>query len=139
MMALYEKILVTLDCSPVDEAILEHITALASVHGAKLTLLHVVHSHTLDQDRYLRDKAEEAMQAAKLRLEKAGISVDVLIKSGEPEEEVISAIQESNYDLLAMATHGHSHAMGLLLGSVSEQVKHKVAIPMLLVRAKEKP
>jgi nucleotide-binding universal stress UspA family protein len=137
MMALYEKILVTLDCSKADDTILEHIAALAAVHGSEVTLLHVVHSHTLDQDTYLHEKAREALEKARSGLEGAGLRVVAILRSGEPEEEVIKEIRDSRYDLLAMATHGHSHLAGLLLGSVSEHVKHRVGIPILLVRARE--
>jgi universal stress protein A len=137
MMALYKKILVTLDCSPVDETVIAHVAALAAVHGSEVVLLHVVHSHTLDQDRYLREKTAAAIEAAKKRFADAGIAVSAATRSGEPEEEVLKEIDSSDYDLLAMATHGHSHLMGLLLGSVSEHVKHRIRIPMLLLRAKE--
>ena len=136
-MALYQRILVTLDCSPADETIIAHVVALAAIHKSEVVLLHVVHSHTLDQDRFMREQTAETVEAAKRRFEEAGIPVSAVMRSGEPEEEVLMEIAASNYDLLAMATHGHSHMMGLLLGSVSEHVKHRVHIPMLLVRVKE--
>ena len=50
-MQVYKKILVAMDCSPVDDAIIEHVSALALQNNAQVFLLHVVHSHTLDQDR----------------------------------------------------------------------------------------
>jgi nucleotide-binding universal stress UspA family protein len=136
-MGLYERILVTIDCSRADATILEHIAALAAIHGSEVTLLHVVHSHTLDQDRFMSEKASTALDEAKRCLEGAGLRVSTILRSGEPEEELLKEIKAADYDLLAMATHGHSHAAGLLLGSVSEHVKHRIHIPMLLIRSKE--
>src|SRR3972149_5163373 len=40
-LTMYKHILVTLDNSPADEAILPHIRGLASLLGARITLLHV--------------------------------------------------------------------------------------------------
>jgi nucleotide-binding universal stress UspA family protein len=60
-MQVYKKILVTIDCSPVDETILRHVSALARQNNAALCLLHVVHSHTLDQDRVLREQAKSCL------------------------------------------------------------------------------
>lgn len=57
-MQVYKKILVTIDCSPVDDAILRHISAVARQNEAKVYLLHVVHSHTLDQDRVMRSRPD---------------------------------------------------------------------------------
>ena len=45
-MQIYKKIMVTIDCSPVDETILKHVAALAIQNKAEVYLLHVVHSHT---------------------------------------------------------------------------------------------
>ena len=61
-MQLYKKILVTIDCSDVDGPILAHAGALARQNNAEVVLMHVIHAHTLDQDRALRDKALTAME-----------------------------------------------------------------------------
>jgi len=44
-MQVYKKILVTMDCSSVDDVIIEHVTALALQNEAEVNLIHVVHSH----------------------------------------------------------------------------------------------
>ena len=74
-MQVYRKILVTIDCSPVDEAILRHVSALARQNEAQVFLLHVVHSHTLDQERALREKAQACLQACQALLRAEGVRV----------------------------------------------------------------
>lgn len=133
-MQLYKKILVTLDCSPVDEVIITHVTELALQNRAELSLLHVVHSHTLDQDRTLREQAEEALQAYQHKLEKQGIEVRKVIRRGEPDQQILQEIETNAYDLVAMATHGHSFIGDILFGSVSRTLKHKIDIPLLLIK-----
>jgi len=132
-MQVYKKILVAMDCSPVDDAIVEHVSALALQNGAQVYLLHVVHSHTLDQDRELRKQAEEALQARRDTLSGRGVEAFVVIRDGEPDEEILQEIEGKDYDLVAMATHGHSFIGDILFGSVSRTLKHKISLPLLLI------
>jgi len=122
-----------MDCSEVDDAILEHVSALALQNEAEVYLLHVVHAHTLDQDRALREKAKEMLNSHQRDLQKKGIEVQVLIHSGEPEDEIMKELDDHDYDLLAMATHGHTFFGDIIYGSVSRKLKHKIKIPMLLI------
>ena len=134
-MQIYKKILVPIDCSAVDHVILEHVALLARQNSAKVCLLHVVHSHTLDQERALHKQTEECLKTCREELESRGIKTSVTIKSGEPDEEILKEIQGSDYDLVAMATHGHSFIGDFLFGSVSRSLKHKITIPLLLLKA----
>ncbi|MFH2001148.1 MAG: universal stress protein [Planctomycetota bacterium] len=132
-MQVYKKILVAMDCSAVDDAIIEHVSALALQNRSHVHLLHVVHSHTLDQDRALRELAERTLNAFCDKLKEQGVDARVLIRSGEPDEQILKEIEGKDYDLVAMATHGHSFIGDLLFGSVSRTLKHKISIPLLLI------
>jgi universal stress protein A len=132
-MQVYKKILVAMDCSAVDAAIIEQVSALALQNQAQVYLLHVVHSHTLDQDRALRARAEEALVSQRQLLVSRGVEVHLLIKSGEPDAEILKEIEANDYDLVAMATHGHTFIGDLLFGSVSRTLKHKIRTPLLLI------
>lgn len=132
-MQVYKNILVTMDCSAVDDAIIEHVSALALQNEARVSLIHVVHSHTLGQDRALRKAADAFLDARRRRLAERGIDVRVMIRSGEPDEEILKEIEGADYDLVAMATHGHSFFGDVLFGSVSRTLKHKISIPLLLI------
>lgn len=132
-MGIYKKILVTIDCSEVDEAIVRHIVALAKSEGATVVLAHVVHSHTLDQESALRKKAEYFIDLHMKEFVDAGIPVSTRILSGEPEIELVKEIEANDYDLIAMATHGHKFFFDLLYGSVSDHLKHEVSVPILLI------
>ena len=133
-MRLYRKILVAIDCSAVDETIMEHVSALALQLGASLHLMHVVHSHTLDQERILREESAIILNRYRDKLQGEGIDVEILIRSGEPEKEILGETEENSYDLLAMATHGHSLPERILFGSVSRTLRQKITIPLLLIQ-----
>jgi len=132
-MQVYKRILVAMDCSPVDDVIVEHVSALALQNKAQVYLLHVVHSHTLDQDRALRELAETTLESHRKKLRSQGIETFVIIRSGEPDAEILKEINEKDYNLVAMATHGHSFIGDILFGSVSRTLKHKISVPLLLI------
>lgn len=134
-MRVYTKILVPVDCSDVDTAIIGHVSKLASQNNAAVYLLHVVHSHTLDQDRILLANAEASMGDYRRQLKTAGIETHILTRSGEPDEEILKEIEAGDYDLVAMATHGHTFLGDILFGSISRSLKHKITIPLLLLKA----
>lgn len=134
-MQIYNKILVTIDCSPVDDVIIEHVAALAQQNRAVVYLLHVVHSHTLDQNRVLHEKTEVCLSRHEKVLRNQGIETHRIIRSGEPDKEILSEIDTNQYDLIAMATHGHTFMGDLLFGSVSDKLKHHTRVPILLIKA----
>lgn len=133
-MQIYKKILVTIDCSDVDGPILKHAGALAQQNNAQVALMHVIHAHTIDQDRALREKSSIAMENCLAKMKEQGVDARSIIKSGEPEEEIMKEIETGDYDLVAMATHGHNFLGDILFGSVSDSLKHKISIPLLLLK-----
>ncbi|MFW8600331.1 universal stress protein [Desulfobacterota bacterium M19] len=133
-MQIYKKILVAIDCSKVDEAIINHIALVARQNQAEIYLLHVLHAHSLDQKRALRHRAEKSLRAYRDHLRAQGVEAFTLLKNGEPEEEILAEITTGDYDLAAMATHGHGFFGDLLFGSVSDTLKHHINIPLLLLR-----
>ena len=133
-MQMYRKILVTVDCSPVDDAIITHVSALARQNSAKVYLLHVVHSHTLDQNRVLHRKTEACLKSYRETLQAQGVEAHTLLRSGEPGPEILKEIEGNDYDLVAMGTHGHTLLKDILFGSVSASLKHKISIPLLLLK-----
>lgn len=134
-MPVYRNILVAIDCSPVDDAVIAEVSALARQVGATVHLLHVVHSHTLDQERVLRAVALVILDRYCRMMQAGGIDTKVVVRSGEPDREILSEIEEKRYDLLAMATHGHRLLGRILFGSVSRALRQKITIPLLLIRA----
>jgi nucleotide-binding universal stress UspA family protein len=133
-MQIYKKILVTMDCSPVDESIVDHVAKIALQNKAEVFLLHVIHSHTLDQHRALSKKAEKNLDKHIKNLQQQNINATIKFRSGEPEKEILAEIEDNNYDLVAMGLHGHNFFLDALLGSVSRSIKHKIKVPLLLMR-----
>ena len=132
-MQIYKQILITMDCSPVDDAIIEHVSALALQNNSIVSLIHIIHSHTIEQDRALHKDAKIFLNEKCKLLQSKGIETHIILKSGEPEEEIVSVINNGEFDLVAMATHGHGFFGDTLFGSVSRVIKHKTTVPLLII------
>ena len=139
----YKIILVTLDGTATDRAIIEHVKQLAQFMHSRVALLHVADgwaARTYGADAVSPEVTEDKAYLAKVRSEfqSAGIAADAELAYGEPADEIIKWVEEKGCDLVAMSTHGHHFVADLFLGSTSRRVRHSVDVPVLLLRAPRK-
>jgi nucleotide-binding universal stress UspA family protein len=140
---MYSKILVAIENSAADHAVLEHVERLAGLTGAELLLVHVAdgfaarHFNDLDlreSDEIRDDRAYLARLCADMTGK--GMSCGARLAMGDPATELVRVAAEERVDLIAMSTHGHRFLQDLLRGSTADRVRHGVSIPVLMVRAK---
>ena len=139
---MYRKILVALENSQADQALLPHITQLARQLGSNLLLVHVADGWVARNFNKLKLAESEEMKADRAYLEQTvarlraeGLSVSAHLALGDPPTELLKAAQAEQCDLIAMTSHGHRLLGDLLFGSTIHEVRHKTSIPVLLVRA----
>lgn len=138
---MYQRILVPLENSAYDVAILDHVRRLARLCGATVRLIHVAdgwvaqHHHELHlrESEEMRDDREYLERVA-AELAAEGIGVEAILAAGDPTREIVAACEREQCDLIAMATHGHRFLQDLVRGSVVSGVRHTTATPLLLVR-----
>lgn len=138
---MYDTILVTLDGTPTDRAIIEHVKRLAVAMRSRLVLLHVADgwaARTYGPDAVSPEIAEDTAYLQKVRaeFEAAGIAADAQLAFGKPVDEIVKWVRQKGCDLVAMSTHGHRFLADLFLGTTAMRVQHKVSVPVLLLRAK---
>jgi nucleotide-binding universal stress UspA family protein len=138
---MYETILVTLDGTPSDRAIIEHIKQLAKLAGSRLVLLHVADgwaARTYGPDAVSPEIAEDTAYLEKVREEfqSAGIPTEAELAYGDPADQIIKWVEKKKCDLVAMSTHGHRFLADVFLGSTANRVRHSIGVPVLLLRAK---
>ena len=88
---------------------------------------------------YEVEESEDYLRKVAERLAVREIEVETITAHGEPAEEIVRQAEERRVDLIAMATHGHRWFYDLVFGSVSEEVRHKVSVPVLLIRSHTEP
>ena len=138
---MYDTILVTLDGTPTDRAIIEHIKQLAKLAHSRLVLLHVADgwaARTYGPDAVSPEIAEDTVYLEKVRSEfqALGIPTEAELAYGEPANEIIKWVRQKGCDLVAMSTHGHRFLSDVFLGTTASRVQHSISVPVLLLRAK---
>ena len=138
---MYDTILVTLDGTPTDRAIIEHIKQLAKLAHSRLVLLHVADgwaARTYGPDAVSPEIAEDTAYLERVRAEfqSAGIVAQAELAYGDPSKEIIKWVKQKGCDLVAMSTHGHRFLADVFLGTTASRVQHSVSAPVLLLRAK---
>jgi nucleotide-binding universal stress UspA family protein len=139
--SIYGTILVTLDGTPSDRAIIEHIKRLAKLANSHLVLLHVADgwaARTYGRDAVSREIAEDTayLETVRAEFQSAGIPTEAELAFGDPSKEIIRWVKQKGCDLVAMSTHGHRFLADVFLGTTASRVQHNVSAPVLLLRAK---
>jgi nucleotide-binding universal stress UspA family protein len=139
---MYRVILIPLENSPTDAAILEHIRPLAKLMKSRLVLIHVADGFAArnqeqlnleDSEEIVNDRAYLERCCAALSAE--GLEATWRLACGNPADQILAASEVEHCGLIAMATHGHRLIKDVVLGSVASAVRHRTDIPVLLVRA----
>jgi nucleotide-binding universal stress UspA family protein len=138
---MYDTILVTLDGTPSDRAIIDHIKQLAKLAHSRLVLLHVADgwaARTYGPDAVSPEIAEDTayLQQVRTEFQSLGISAEAELAYGDPASEIIKWVEQKGCDLVAMSTHGHRFLADLFLGTTASRVQHRIRVPVLLLRAR---
>lgn len=145
----FRTILVPVDRSDHSRSALPHAAEFAKAYGASLKILHVAEvppvlpipeDGALQREAWLR--TDELVGAARTGLEKlveetaalSGLSPEIVVRSGLPAEEILLESEESDTDLIVLATHGRSGLSRFLLGSVAEKIILEAPCPVLSLR-----
>ncbi len=135
---IYNKIAVTVDFSSVDELVLRSAVAQGG-KDATYVLIHVVETagamvygseiadHESKEDR-------EALEKYHLQLRELGYRVEIKVGYGNPKRRIPEMVDQFGADLLVMGAHGHKFIKDLIFGTTLDTVRHRVKIPVLIVR-----
>ncbi|QLD89595.1 universal stress protein [Natronomonas salina] len=135
-----EDILIPTDGSDEAGIAIDHGLDLAARFDATAHVLHVVnvrqtqtapHSEECEQDgeTYVTTVADRAADQ--------GIAVEQCVRTGYPEDCILSYADDHGVDLVAMGTHGRTGVRRYVLGSVAERVVRLADVPVLTVRLGE--
>lgn len=143
---MYSHILIAIENSDADRAVLAHVEQLARMTGARLLLVHVADGWAARayNELKLRDSEEirdDREYLARLcdEMGQHGFQTRARLAMGDPATELVKVAVEEGVDLIAMSTHGHRFLNDLIRGSTADRVRHNVEIPVLMVRAVKAP
>ncbi len=138
---MYRKILVALDTTVSDQALLSHIVQLAQLAKSELLLAHVADGwvarnfdqlNLVESEEMKEDWGYLESTAAQLR-EETGLTVGTRLALGSPPAQIVKVAEAEACDLIALASHGHRLVGDIIHGSTIDAVRHNTRIPMIVV------
>jgi nucleotide-binding universal stress UspA family protein len=140
---MYQKILVAIEHSAADRAVLSHIEGLARLTGAQLLLVHVADGWVARNFDELQLRESEEMKEDVAYLEKLcedlralGFQTHARLAMGDPATELVKVAGDEHVDLIAMSTHGHRFISDILRGATADRLRHRTEVPVLMIRAR---
>jgi len=157
-----KRILYTTDLSPNARFAFSYAASLANRYDAGVTILHVLEDistadslviNIIGEEKWtdLRKRNEkEVLNTIRSRLSKfcedvqaelpscPFITENIIVKIGNPVDEILQEVETNSYDLVVMGAHGQSALADALMGSTSRRVVRRCKKPVLVVRLPEK-
>ena len=134
----YTKIAICIDFSRIDSLAIRSALAQGG-KDAQYCLIHVVESagammyeNEIDDMESSQDSA--ALNDYKLQMIEKGFNVDARVGFGNPKNRIPEMVRGFDADLLVMGAHGHQFWKDLIFGTTLDTVRHRVNIPLLIVR-----
>jgi nucleotide-binding universal stress UspA family protein len=116
---------------------LETSVVLANVQEAA-TLYEIVVAHDPQVIEEVSAAAgAHTLQAAEALLKEANIPYQCEVASGDPAHTIIDILERFACDMVVMGASGTSTLRSALLGSVSNEVLHAAAVPVMIVKLAE--
>ncbi|HSD06630.1 Nramp family divalent metal transporter [Flavobacterium sp.] len=138
--AIYDNknIAITVDFSVADENALNHAFKIGGKE-ANYTLIHIVESvgamfYGKQIDDHETTIDETLLLEYKSMLKEKGFHVETVLGFGRPNRVIPKLVNKGNFDILIMGTHGHVGLKDLLFGTTVDRLRHKIAIPLLIVK-----
>ncbi len=122
--------------------------SLAQKYGAELFVVHVVHnpfglqgwniSIVSLEEEYRRDleKAKKELDRMIEEERRGGMTIQELIREGEPTKEVIQIVESEKIDLIVMVAHEEGRLEHFLFGRSNEEIARRMPCSILLVKEK---
>lgn len=88
-------------------------------------------------DRASADAGLHALVEAQALLDAAGVSYEVEVAKGDPAHTIIDMSERFGCDLIVMGARGTSALRSAMMGSVSNEVLHASAVPVMIVKPDE--
>jgi len=133
-----KNIAITVDFSFADENAINYAFKMGGKE-AKYTLIHVVESvgammYGKQIDDHETTIDEKLLNEYKVMFREKGFHVKTVLGFGAPNKVIPKLVNKGDFDILIMGTHGHTGMKDLLFGTTVDRLRHKIAIPLLIVK-----
>jgi len=123
-------VLVPVDFSPPSILAVSYGIAFARKVRAQLLLLHVLSDSDNDERR---NQVSNALSSLVCPEDQDDLDLLVLVKAGDVNAQIRSAVREHASGIVIMGTHGRRLLGRLLIGSVTDELIRKMTVPLMTV------
>ena len=81
-----------------------------------------------------REEAKKYFEGSITQNEYEGITVKCEVIFGKVAESIAECANRNEMDLIVIATHGSTGIVGLVWGSIADQILHTSSLPVLMIR-----
>lgn len=141
---MFDRILFPTDGSTSVTSVVDRIFDIVDAHGATLYLLNVADTKHDSVTRIgtdvvdtLENEGEQIVAPVAERAADRGIATVTKVLQGGVSATITACADENDIDLIIMPTQGRSGVEESLIGSVTERVIRRAAVPVLALRADE--
>ena len=159
MVPTIKKILYPSDMSETSSHAFSYAASLANRYDGTITIIHVIkdakptaenlvtsiigssqwleliNRNKTEVVEKIRQQLENFCEETKAELSSCPFLMEeVIVKIGNPVEEIMKEVDQNDYDVIVMGAHGHGAISGAVMGSVSRRVVRRSTTPVLVVR-----
>jgi len=153
---MFNRILAPIDGSPLAESILPHVLTFAQAFRADVALVRVADTHTvggssldsagasvseesigIDPLRWqiAKQEANAYLESVQSQLQRSSVTAQTHVLEGRAAERILDFARDTQADLIALSSHGHSGPSDWRVGSVAQRMLTHAPGAKLLVRA----
>ena len=133
-----KNIAISVDFSDADQIAINSAFELGGLE-ANYTLIHIVETvgaimyggNIEDHETTIDEKLLFNYQEI---LTNKGFKVTTQLGFGRPNKAIPKIINDGNFDVLVMGTHGHTGFKDILFGTTVDKLRHKISIPLFIVK-----
>lgn len=134
----YKKIGVPVDFSSKDAQTIRN-AIMQGGKGARYFLIHVVETAgaRFHGDKVLDLETQsdtQNLEKYQRNLRELGYDANIFVGYGTASQAIAEAVKVNEIDLLVMGAHGHKRLGDLVYGTTLESVRHKVNVPILIIK-----
>jgi nucleotide-binding universal stress UspA family protein len=143
--AMFNRILLPLDGSPLAECVISHAMALAKLNNAEIVPLLVLEENASEDgvdpmEWHLRKTAAQSyIDSVCTKLQEIGIDSHCLLLTGSPYQRILEQVEKLSIDLVLISSHGQSGRVQRPLGAIAHKVLEGVGTSVMLIPAQEQP
>lgn len=132
---MYEKVLLAADGSEHALRATEHAIKFVRQYDSQLDVVIVVDEEEGDITQQDQEAMiERRLKLTKQKLNKANVSYQTVVLTGEPKHEIVEYAKAKEVDLCFVGSRGLNRLQEMVLGSVSHKLAKNLSCPVIIIK-----